>query len=179
MGPPLQFPEHRKRIVGVRGLLQQIIAQQHDGVGTQDEVPLHAACLVPRQPFRILHRSFPRGSLLFDVRRPDLDRNAEHLEQLSAARGRRGENEWVRHDDRIAVVGSGWWGVGPYYPPPTPHNQSRIPLKNQGYRSIVVDLDLHHRPELSGLYLESLGAQGRDEAFVEWDRDLGPGGVDE
>jgi hypothetical protein len=34
-------------------------------------------------------------------------------------------------------------------------------------------LDLHHRPKLSGLYLESLGAQGGDEAFIEQDGDFG------
>src|SRR4029450_8087134 len=123
MGLALQLPEHHKSILGVRRLLQQTIAQQYDGVGTKDQLTLHAASLVPRQPFGVLHRGFPLGSLLFDVRRPDLDRNAEHLEQLTAPWRGGGEGEGGWHGwSRKEVVGSREWGGGPPHPLPT--NQS-------------------------------------------------------
>jgi hypothetical protein len=92
MGLALQLPEHDKGIVGVQRFLQQIIAQQYDGVGTEDQVPSRCEpCPAPGVPHT--PPGFPRRSLLFDVRRPNLDRNAEHLEQLTAPGRGGGEDE--------------------------------------------------------------------------------------
>src|SRR4029077_12299637 len=105
---PLEPAEHPERVGAVGGLLQHLPVYDTRAVRSQDETPGNARCLLPREALSVALGRLTRGADLGDMRGPDLDRNAEHLEQLAPPGGPRRQYQHRRaHADRSRMSVTG------------------------------------------------------------------------